>query len=60
MMHAADGVESNEAPCRMEAGAVQAEKVKTIPSLRDFHPARGSRISLSQYEAGIIDGESVA
>ena len=49
-----------EPPCRLEAGAVQDEKVKTIRSLRDFHPARGSRISLGQYEAGLIDGVAVS
>ena len=49
-----------EAPCRLEAGAVQDEKVKVIKSLRDFHPDKGSRICLGQYEAGAIDGVDVA
>ena len=49
-----------EPPCRLDAGAVQDEKVKVIRSLRDFHPDQGSRICLGQYEAGTINDVDVA
>ncbi len=48
-----------EPPCRLDAEAVQNEKVKVIRSLRDFHPEQGSRICMGQYEAGVIDGAKV-
>ena len=48
-----------EPPCRLDAEAVQNEKVKVIRSLRDFHPDQGSRICLGQYEDGVIEGAEV-
>lgn len=49
-----------EPPSRLEAEAVQDEKVKVIRSLRDFSPDNGSSIHLAQYTAGTVDGERVS
>lgn len=48
-----------EPPSRLEAEAVQDEKLKVIRSLRDFVPDGGSRVVLGQYTAGTVDATSV-
>lgn len=48
-----------EPPARLEAQAVQDEKLKVIRSLRDFNSEDGSRIHLGQYQSGIIAGSPV-